>query len=152
METLSSQDEVTLIAAASFSTPAGARAGLLGAGFGWDGGDIATVFNRVLILTRSKRTGCTFITAVPPMIEARSRDHGIHLADLSSVRPVRLWIGSGSCRAFTMDCRVLPYAAILVGYGTTESGPVTFGAHPDGVVAPTPSLSYGYPHPDIMSV
>ena len=41
----------------------------------------------------------------------------------------------------------MPYAAILVGYGTTESGPVTFGAHPDGV--PLPSLSYGYPHPEI---
>lgn len=53
-----------------------------------------------------------------------------------------------SCRAFTSGLpAILPYAAILVGYGTTESGPVTFGAHPDGV--PLPSLSYGYPHPEI---
>ena len=46
VETLSLQDEVTLIAAPL--SHAGARAGLLGAGFGWDGGVIATVFNRVL--------------------------------------------------------------------------------------------------------
>ena len=90
---------------------------------------------------------CTFITAVPPMIEAILRDDGIHLADLSSVRLVRLGSAPVLPGLYQRIAVILPYAAILVGYGTTESGPVTFGAHPDGV--PLPSLSYGYPHPEI---
>jgi len=40
----------------------------------------------------------------------------------------------------------LPGARIIMGYGTTEHGPSTFGPHPKGL--PTPDLSLGYPLPD----
>jgi long-chain acyl-CoA synthetase len=36
-----------------------------------------------------------------------------------------------------------PAARLVMGYGTTEHGPSTFGPHPDGLA--TPDLSLGYP-------
>jgi long-chain acyl-CoA synthetase len=42
---------------------------------------------------------------------------------------------------------IFPNAAVSNGYGTTESGAVVFGAHPDGVERP--SLCIGYPFDDI---
>lgn len=59
------------------------------------------------------------------MIEAILRDDGIHLADLSSVRLVRLGSAPVLPGLYQRIAVILPYAAILVGYGTTESGPVT---------------------------
>jgi acyl-CoA synthetase (AMP-forming)/AMP-acid ligase II len=38
-----------------------------------------------------------------------------------------------------------PGARIVMGYGTTEHGPSTFGPHPSGI--PTPDLALGYPLP-----
>jgi acyl-CoA synthetase (AMP-forming)/AMP-acid ligase II len=38
-----------------------------------------------------------------------------------------------------------PGVRLVMGYGTTEHGPSTFGTHPDGL--PTPDLALGYPLP-----
>ena len=43
--------------------------------------------------------------------------------------------------------QVFPNARVTNGYGTTETGPIVFGAHPDG--KPRPKLSLGYPVPQI---
>lgn len=88
METLSLQDEVTLIAAPLFHMQALALAFWVLA----SGGTAVLLprFSTASYLDAIETYRCTFITAVPTMIEAILRDDGIHLADLSSVRLVRL--------------------------------------------------------------
>jgi acyl-CoA synthetase (AMP-forming)/AMP-acid ligase II len=44
--------------------------------------------------------------------------------------------------------QALPQAQVTNAYGTTEAGPVVFGAHPQGL--PQPELSVGYPHPQVQ--
>ncbi len=142
---MSLQDEVTLIAAPLFHMQALALAFWVLA----SGGKAVILprFSTASYLDAIETFRCTFVTAVPPMIEAILRDDGIHMADLSSVRIIRLGSAPVLPGLYQRIAAILPYAAILVGYGTTESGPVTFGAHPDGV--PLPSLSYGYPHAEV---
>ena len=43
---------------------------------------------------------------------------------------------------------VLPDTLVTNAYGTTEAGPVVFGAHPEGLQ--TPELSLGYAHPAVQ--
>ncbi len=142
---MSLQDEVTLIAAPLFHMQALALAFWVLA----SGGKAVILprFSTASYLGAIETYRCTFVTAVPPMIEAILRDDGIHLADLSSVRVIRLGSAPVLPGLYQRIAAILPYAAILVGYGTTESGPVTFGVHPGGV--PLPALSYGYPHPEV---
>jgi hypothetical protein len=42
---------------------------------------------------------------------------------------------------------LFPGAVLSNGYGTTETGPIGFGPHPDGI--PTPPLALGYPMPGV---
>lgn len=92
------------------------------------------------------RLRCTALTSVPTMI-ARVVKEGALLAaaDLSSVK--RLTMGSApQTQALWDKARAaFPGARIVMGYGTTEHGPSTFGPHPHGV--PSPDLSLGYPLP-----
>jgi long-chain acyl-CoA synthetase len=90
--------------------------------------------------------GCTALTSVPTMI-ARVVKETARLAatDLSSVR--RLTMGSAPQTQALWDKarQAFPGARIVMGYGTTEHGPATFGPHPAGV--PTPDLSLGHKLP-----
>ncbi len=90
--------------------------------------------------------GCTALTSVPTMI-ARVVKEESHLArvDLSSVR--RLTMGSAPQTQALWDKarRAFPGALLVMGYGTTEHGPSTFGPHPRGLR--TPDLSLGHPLP-----
>lgn len=94
-----------------------------------------------------ERYSCTFITAVPPMIEAMLRDPLISDTDLSSVTTVRLGSAPAGDTLFARIREKMPQANIVTSYGTTESGPVTFCEHPEG--KKTPPFSAGYPHPDV---
>ena len=91
------------------------------------------------------RYGVTAVTAVPTMFARVVKE-----ADLVRALPFRLKrIGLGSA-PITLSlieriAELFPGAAISLGYGTTEAGPVVFGPHPDGT--PTPPLSLGYPLP-----
>jgi long-chain acyl-CoA synthetase len=92
------------------------------------------------------RFGCTALTSVPTMIARIVKEEAlIAAADLTSVK--RLTMGSApQTQALWDKARAaLPGARIVMGYGTTEHGPSTFGPHPDGL--PTPDLSLGYPLP-----
>ena len=90
--------------------------------------------------------GVSAVTAVPTMFARVVKE-----ADLVRSLPFRLKrIGLGSA-PITLALierieELFPGAAISLGYGTTEAGPVVFGPHPDGV--PTPPLSLGYPVPE----
>ncbi|WP_022722539.1 class I adenylate-forming enzyme family protein [Rhodopseudomonas sp. B29] len=92
--------------------------------------------------------GCTWLTAVPPMIAMMLREEDVLArADLSSVRTVRMGSAPVSETLARQIRGLLPNAHIINAYGTTEGGPIVFGRHPDGI--PTPVSSVGYPHPEV---
>jgi len=94
------------------------------------------------------RYRCTWLTAVPPMIAMMLREHALMAAtDLSSVAFVRMGSAPVSASLMASLHAALPQAAVTNAYGTTEAGPVVFGAHPRGL--PQPELSVGYPHPKV---
>jgi acyl-CoA synthetase (AMP-forming)/AMP-acid ligase II len=89
---------------------------------------------------------CTALTSVPTMIARVVKEEArLAATDLSSVR--RLTMGSAPQTEALWDRarRAFPGARLVMGYGTTEHGPSTFGPHPDGV--PMPDLALGYPLP-----
>ena len=97
---------------------------------------------------RSNGYRCTWLTAVPPMIAMMLREHeAMARTDFSSVEFVRM--GSAPVSQSLMEAlhRALPAAKVTNAYGTTEAGPVVFGAHPRGL--PQPAMSVGYPHPKV---
>jgi long-chain acyl-CoA synthetase len=94
------------------------------------------------------RYRCTWLTAVPPMIAMMLREKELLArTDLSSVECVRM--GSAPVSQGLMEAirRILPHVSVTNAYGTTEAGPVVFGAHPKGL--PQPDMSVGYPHPKV---
>src|SRR5262249_10957493 len=94
------------------------------------------------------RWGCTWLTAVPPMIAMMLREADLLArTDLSSVEFVRMGSAPVSLSLLHALKRALPRAAVTNAYGTTEGGPVVFGPHPKGL--PQPELSVGYPHPKV---
>ena len=94
------------------------------------------------------RFGVTWLTSVPTMLAMAMREKDtLARTDLSSVRTVRM--GSAPVTQKLVDDlrRAFPRATILNAYGTTEAGPVMFGAHPDG--RPKPDLALGWPLPEV---
>ena len=95
-----------------------------------------------------QRFRATWLTAVPPMLAMMFREKALFEAtDVSSVTDIRM--GSAPVSASLMEAirHALPRASVTNAYGTTEAGPVVFGAHPKGL--PQPEMSVGYPHPQI---
>jgi long-chain acyl-CoA synthetase len=94
------------------------------------------------------RHRCTWLTAVPPMIAMMLREQDLLTrTDLSSVAFVRMGSAPVSQSLMAALHRALPVAKVTNAYGTTEAGPVVFGAHPAGL--PQPDMSVGYPHPKV---
>jgi len=94
------------------------------------------------------RYRCSFLTAVPPMIAMMLRERELLARiDLSSVEAVRMGSAPVSSSLLAALRAALPGAAVTNAYGTTEAGPVVFGAHPRGL--PQPELSVGYPHAQV---
>jgi acyl-CoA synthetase (AMP-forming)/AMP-acid ligase II len=94
------------------------------------------------------RHRCTWLTAVPPMIAMMLREKkALARIDLSSVEFLRM--GSAPVSQSLMEAirRALPNVSVTNAYGTTEGGPVVFGAHPKGL--PQPDMSVGYPHAQV---
>jgi len=92
------------------------------------------------------RFRCTALTSIPTMIARVVKEEArLAATDLSSVR--RLTMGSAPVTQALWDKAraAFPGARLVVGYGTTEHGPSTFGPHPEGL--PTPDLALGYPLP-----
>ena len=90
----------------------------------------------------------TWLTSVPTMLAMVVREkETLARTDLTSVRTVRM--GSAPVTQNLIDDlrRLFPHTTILNAYGTTEAGPVMFGAHPDG--RKKPDLSLGWPLADV---
>jgi long-chain acyl-CoA synthetase len=91
---------------------------------------------------------CTWLTAVPPMIAMMLREKELlERTDLSSVEFVRMGSAPVSQALLEALRRALPHVSVTNAYGTTEAGPVVFGAHPASL--PQPDMSVGYPHPKV---
>jgi long-chain acyl-CoA synthetase len=89
----------------------------------------------------------TSLSSVPTMLALALRDHAaLARTDLSSVEIVRT--GSAPITQSLIDetKRAFPRASIAIGYGTTESGPIAFGARP-GLTKP--DLAIGWPLPGV---
>jgi acyl-CoA synthetase (AMP-forming)/AMP-acid ligase II len=94
------------------------------------------------------RFRCTWLTAVPPMMAMMLREQeALAATDLSSVEFIRMGSAPVSHSLFENIRHALPQASVTNAYGTTEAGPVVFGAHPQGL--PQPEMSVGYPHPQV---
>lgn len=95
------------------------------------------------------RYRCSWLTAVPPMIAMMLRETELLTStDLSSVEFVRMGSAPVSQSLMSALKQTLPQASIRNAYGTTEAGPVVFGAHPDGLAMP--EMSVGFPHPKVQ--
>jgi acyl-CoA synthetase (AMP-forming)/AMP-acid ligase II len=105
-----------------------------------------THFNARRYIEAASRHRCHMVTAVPTMYALVAREtEWLAKHDLSHVESAKSGSAPASEGLFEMVARVFPNAASSNWWGTTESGPVAFGAHPDGL--PRPTLSLGHPLP-----
>jgi acyl-CoA synthetase (AMP-forming)/AMP-acid ligase II len=89
------------------------------------------------------RFRCTWLTGVPTMFALLLRERkALADTDLSSVRHVRMGSAPATQRLIEAIRACFPDAAISLAYGTTETGPVTFGPHPDGRAKPDTALGW----------
>jgi long-chain acyl-CoA synthetase len=89
----------------------------------------------------------TSLTSVPTMLSLALREQeALARTDLSSVETVRT--GSAPISQSLVDeiKRTFPRAPIVLAYGTTESGPIAFGARPG---LNKPDLAIGWPLPGV---
>ncbi|MCB1742113.1 MAG: acyl--CoA ligase [Gammaproteobacteria bacterium] len=99
-------------------------------------------------LAAVERFRCTWLTSVPTMLAMCLQDQErLARTDLSSVSIVRMGSAPVSPKLFSQVRQTFPKASIMNGYGTTETGPVVFGAR--DARAP-PDGSPGWPAPDVQ--
>ena len=92
---------------------------------------------------------CSTISAVPPMMAMMLREEKLlRRSDLSSVSAIRMGSAPVSQALYESLRRVFPHARIDNVFGTTESGPITFGPHPQGLAPPPRSI--GCAHPQVQ--
>ena len=105
-------------------------------------------FNATSYIEAIEKHRCTWLTAVPPMVAMmlKERDQLAH-TDLSSVEFLRMGSAPVSPSLMASIREVLPDTQVTNAFGTTEAGPVVFGAHPQGLAIP--ELSVGYAHPAV---
>jgi long-chain acyl-CoA synthetase len=104
-------------------------------------------FNARYYVEAIGRFKVTSLSSVPTMLTLALREHETLVqTDLSSVENVRT--GSAPITQSLVEeiKRVFPKVPIIIGYGTTESGPIAFGARP-GLIKP--DLAIGWPLPGV---
>ena len=105
-------------------------------------------FTAVSYLSAIQKFKCSWLTSVPTMMALITKETTlVESMDLSSVKIVRMGSAPATQRLFDDIRKTFGDISISYGYGTTEAGPVCFGAHPDGL--PTPDLSIGYSIPEV---
>lgn len=92
--------------------------------------------------------GCTWLTSVPTMLALVAQETALlEATDLSSVKIVAMGSAPVSDSLMANLQERFPGRAFVNGYGTTETGAVCFGAHPESL--PRPPVSLGYPMSEI---
>src|SRR6185295_195773 len=95
-----------------------------------------------------ERFGCTWLTAVPPMLAMMFRESALlGSTNVSSVTAIRMGSAPVSERLRAQIKDAFPNARVLNVYGTTEAGPVVFGPDPGG--RPKPDAALGWPQPGV---
>ena len=95
-------------------------------------------------LQTAARLGCNVLTSVPTMLALAAREAElVKSLDLTHVDSIFTGSAPSTDALFDRVAQMFPNARIMNGYGTTEAGPVVFGAHPQGL--PRPKLSLGFP-------
>jgi len=83
------------------------------------------------------------VTSVPTMLALVMREtEELAKADLSCVTTAVTGSAPATAEFFEQMQRLFPNAETANSWGTTESGPIAFGAHPDGLAKPLGSLGY----------
>jgi long-chain acyl-CoA synthetase len=84
------------------------------------------------------------VTSVPTMLALVMREtEEIAKADLGCVTTAVTGSAPSTAEFFEQMHRLFPNAETANSWGTTESGPIAFGPHPDGI--PKPAGALGYP-------
>lgn len=110
-------------------------------------------FDARLFLRAAARHRATRVTGVPPMFAMLLAERElIGSVDLSSVVDVFLGSAPASDALIGRVRALFPHATVHFGYGTTESGPVAFTDHPDGLATPDGSVGVADPHVDLRLV
>jgi acyl-CoA synthetase (AMP-forming)/AMP-acid ligase II len=89
----------------------------------------------------------SLISGVPTMtaMMAQQRD-ALALADFGNVKLVTIGSAPLSATVLAQVSQMFPAAAVINGYGTTETGAGYFGAHPQGLPRPFMSVGHAQPH------
>jgi acyl-CoA synthetase (AMP-forming)/AMP-acid ligase II len=104
-------------------------------------------FDAVRYLQAIERFGCTWITSVPTMLAmCFAETEAVRKTDLSSVSIVRMGSAPISPKLWAQVRETFPGASVMNGYGTTEAGPIVFGARPGQDL---PDLSVGFAAPEV---
>ena len=91
---------------------------------------------------------CEVLTSVPTMLALAAKEtETIAGLDLSHVESIFTGSAPSTDALFDRMAQIFPNARVVNGYGTTETGPLVFGAHPES--KPRPKLSLGYPVPQV---
>jgi long-chain acyl-CoA synthetase len=94
------------------------------------------------------RQRVAMITSVPTMLALVMREtEELATADFSSVAVAVTGSAPSTPEFFEQMHRLFPNAETANSWGTTESGPIGFGPHPDGI--PRPMGALGYPRKGI---
>ncbi len=100
-------------------------------------------FSAAGFVSAISRHKISLVTSVPTMIALALREHeAMEKADLSCVQILGMGSAPVTQKLLEEARAAFPNARINLGYGTTESGPCTFGPHPDGLPRPLPALGY----------
>jgi acyl-CoA synthetase (AMP-forming)/AMP-acid ligase II len=113
---------------------------------GMAGGTVVllTRFSAVPYLEAIARHRCGIITSVPTMLALIARETAtLARLDLSSVELVVTGSAPSTETLIDRMAEIFPNGKVVNGWGTTESSPVAFGPHPQGL--PRPKMSIGYP-------
>lgn len=103
-------------------------------------------FDPVRFIEAIHRHRVSVISGVPTMAAMMALEtDALRRADLSSVRLAVIGSAPLSDTVLAQVQRLLPQAAVINSYGTTETGAGYFGAHPQGL--PRPPMSVGHPQP-----
>jgi acyl-CoA synthetase (AMP-forming)/AMP-acid ligase II len=95
-----------------------------------------------------ERHHVAMVTSVPTMLALVMREtEALAKADLGSVTTAVTGSAPSTPEFFEQMHRLFPNAETANSWGTTESGPIAFGPHPDGI--PKPPSALGYPRKGI---
>ncbi|MEU0478840.1 class I adenylate-forming enzyme family protein [Streptosporangium sp. NPDC006013] len=99
-----------------------------------------------------ERYGVTSVAAVPTMWIRVLGEVADDTSRLRSVRSLSLGSAPITQEQVARIADAIPDADVVVSYGTTETGPAIFGAHPDGIARPPLALGYPLPGSEVRLV